>query len=555
MKFLLNELNKYVIIEDKTTSELIDIFTSLAFEVEDIYPASQIKGVELKLVEDCVKHPNADTLNFLHTKINGKLVDVVCGADNIKSGQIVAHAVPGSKVGDITMGPKELRGIVSNGMVVSIAEVMGVSKLFIEEPEVENILVFPKETNLNMDVSKLLELDGDVIDLSILPDRQYASSYFSMAREIAAYIGKEYNWKIPEVKRIGKTTTSIELGSKANAVFVTDVILKEGVNTPMWIKRILYHSGIKPSNNIEDVMKYSMLLTGANTYIMDKQSLIKLDDRRLNNIDIFESNSLLTKNKKVSFVTIASSKRSNFVNEKNINSYFGMRAVKGTMSEAAELTSRMVLSIATKAGFVESVSTTISQSISKTKEIKIEDSYIFNYLGQEIDLDLISEKLKLINIIKNGNKYIIPSYRKDIEFKADVIEEIVRLFGVQNIKPKPYTVTKDLIIPEVHKEALIKITDELVKYGLSEIKTYQLITEDQAKKTNIWNMNKYVQLTEDYSLEYNTLQTSLLSGMIKTFKLNYRNDKKDIRLFEIGNIFHNEKPIYSLGIIHDEFIN
>lgn len=554
MKFLLNELNKYVKIDNKSNDELINLFTELAFEVEEIYPAAQIEGVKLKLVEDCVKHPNADSLNFLHTKIDGELVDVVCGASNIAAGQIVPHAVPGSKVGDLTMAPKELRGIVSNGMIVSIAEITGVSKDIIEEPENKNIIVFPEGTDLDQDVIKLLELEGNVVDLSILPDRQYAASYFAMAREVAAYINEEYNWNIDEVERVEGNDSRVELGTEAKAIFATNVKLKEGVKTPMWIKRVLYHSGIKPSNNIEDVMKYAMLLTGAITYVVDKSSSYKLEERKLNDIDIFESTSLLTDAKEVAFVTIASGKRANFVNEKNLNVIFGTRAIKGTTTEAAELTSRMVLAIAKKAGFLEEASNTISEFKQETKSFVIEDEYIYNYLGQEIDLNEISKKLELIGINKEGTTYNIPSYRTDIEFKADVIEEIARFFGVQNIEPKSYEITNDTITPEPHKEALINITDELTKYGLVETKTYQLVTQDNANKFNIWNMDKFIQLTKDYSLEFNTLQTSLLSGLIESFKLNHRNDETDIRLFELSNVFHNEEPNYSLGILHDELI-
>lgn len=555
MKFLLNELNKYVKIDDKSNKELIDIFTSLAYEVEEIYPAAQIKGVKLKKVEDCIKHPNANSLSFLHTDINGEKVEVVCGGKNIENGQIVAHAIPGSIVGKIEMSPKEIRGIVSNGMILSISEIMGISKLLIEDSEEHNIFVFPENTDLESDVVKLLELDWDVFDLSILPDRQYASSYFAMAREIAAYIERDFNWTISEVERKYETKAKIELGSFAEAVFVTNAVLNKDIKTPMWIKKVLYHSGIKPSNNIEDVMKYSMLITGANTYVVDRNTTFKLDDRKLNEIDIFESTSLLTSNIEVSFVTIASSKKANFVNEKKINTTFGTKAIKGTTIESAELTSRMILDIGTKAGFIKSVSTTASKTSPINKEIEIEDSYIYDYLGQEINLDLIIPKLKKINIIKNKNKYSIPDYRRDVEYKADVVEEISRFFGVENITPKPYKVPQDKITLEKHKKALINIVNELTKYGLSEIKTYQLVTEENAKKFNIWNMENFSQLTKDYSLEFNTLQTSFLFGLMESFKINYRNGKNDIRLFEIGNIFYNEKPVYSIGIIHDELIN
>ncbi len=555
MKFLLNELNRLVNIQDKSRDELINIFTGLAFEVEEIYPAANVDGLRMTIVENCVKHPEADKLNYLQSTIDGNTMDVVCGASNIATGQVVAHAIPGSRVGEITMAPKELRGITSNGMIVSMSEITGLPKTIIEDDESPNIVVFPEGTTIDQDPIKVLGLEGDVIDLSILPDRQYAANYFAMARDVAAYIGEDYNLEIDEVEREGSIDSNVTLGELANSIYVTNVVIDREAKTPMWIKKVLYHAGIKPMNNIEDLSIYAMLMTGAMTYIVDREDEYKLDDRKLNNLDIFETNALQTENNEVAFVTIGSDKRANFVNEKNLNKVYGSRAIKGTNTEAAELTSAFIISAGVKAGFIKTASATISETIINDREFEIEESYIYGYLGKEINLNEVSEKLERLHIFKDENIYTIPSYRKDIEYKADVVEEIARIYGVENIEAKSYEVTSDTVAPEVHKEALINITDELPKYGFAEIKTYQLISEEEAQKNNIWNMDKLVQLREDYSVEYNTLQTSLLSGLIESFKQNHRNDKEDIRLFEIGNIFHNELPVYSLGIIHDERMN
>ncbi len=555
MKFLINELNKLVDISDKSRDELINIFTGLAFEVEETYPAASVTGVRLTTVENCIKHPDAEKLNYLQSTVDGNTMDVVCGGLNIATGQVVAHALPGATVGELTMAPKELRGIVSNGMILSIGEIAGVSKDLIEDEEAGNIVVFPEGTPLDADPVKLLELEGDVFDLSILPDRQYAANYFAMARDIATYTDKEFNFSIDQVERVEETNSKITLGELANSVYATDVVIDTEAKTPMWIKKVLYHAGIKPTNNIEDVSVYAMLMTGAMTYIVDRNSEFKLDDRKLNEFDIFETTALQTNNSEATFVTIGSDKRANFVNEKNLNKKFGARAIKGTNTEAARLTSEFIIATAMKAGFIKSASTTISETIINDRTFEIEDSYVYGYLGKEIDLNEIASKLSKLEIIKEGNTYKIPSYRKDIDFKADVVEEIARIYGVQNIEATSYDVTSDTVSPEVHKTALIKITDELPKYGFNEVKTYQLVTSEDAEKNNIWEMTNLVKLREDYSVEYNTLQTSLLSGLIDSYKLNHRNDKEDIRLFEIGNVFHNESPIYSLGIIHDERIN
>ena len=554
MKFLMNELNKIVDLSNKTNKELIDIFTSLAFEVEEIYPAAQIKGVRLTKTFDKIKHPQADSLSFVKTKIDGETIEVVCGAKNIDSGQIVAHAIPGSQVGEMNIESKELRGIVSNGMIVSIAEILGVDKSIIEKPEVENIFVFPENTDLSKNPVELLELDKDVIDLSILPDRQYAASYFTMAREVSAITGIPYEWNINEVERNIETNININLKEDAFGAFATDVKLKH-IDTPMSIKRVLYHSGIKPTNTIQDISAYTMLMTGAVVYITDRQSNITLDGRNLNDIDIFNSTAKLTEANETTLITISSSKRGNFVIEKKLNKVFGARNLKGTTTEAAELSMRFFIATAKELGFLEDVSNTVSNIINENKSFKLENDYIFNYLGTEFDLDEVVNKLKLLGFIKSKTTYKVPSYRRDIDFKADIIEEIARIYGVENIEPKFYEVSNDEVHPEPHKVSLVNITNELSKYGAIETKTYQMVTNDQASKYNIWEQDKLVQLRKDYNFEFNTLQTSLISGLIESYKLNHRNDKEGFVMYELGNVFHNEEPVYTLGIINDNKLN
>lgn len=556
MKFLIDELNKYVDIKNYSRKKMFDIFNNLAFEVEDVYPALQISNVKLKKVEDCVKHPNADNLSHLHTKIDDKLVDVICGGKNISKNQIVAHAIPGSKVGKLVMQTKKIRGINSNGMILSLSEIMGLSKEVIEDEEKENIFVFSKKVKLDDDIGEIFGLKGDVFDLSILPDRQYASSYFMMAKEISAFLNKKVNWKIDEVKRLNNDNRAkIQLGEKANSIFVTNAILNENVKTPMWIKKVLYHSGIKPTNTIEDVSAYSMLITGAITYVVDESDEYFLDGQKLNNIDIFKSNALLTKNLKISLVTIGSNITSNFVSEKNVNKIFGSKAIKSTNILSAELTSKFFIYAANKAGFIKNISNTIFKKRENEKKIKLFDEQIFKYLGIEFDLENVNNKLKKLGIIRKNDYYIIPSYRNDINYSADVIEEISRFFGIDNIKPKEIIVKNQDAKFEFHKFALLKIANELIKYGFYEAKTYQLVTKNQAKEHNIWSLDSFTHLKKEYTIEHNTLRTSLLTGLLESLKLNYKKEKEDIRLFEIGNVYLNDKQIYMLGLIHNEKIN
>jgi len=274
------------------------------------------------------------------------------------------------------------------------------------------------------------------------------------------------------------------LGEKANSLFATDVKLQES-KTPFYIKKVLYFAGIKPKNTIEDIVAYVMLVTGSVTYVMDRNNNLKLNNRHLNDIDLFESSPIQTSNKDAMFVTPSSSLRTNFINEKNINLIYGAKNIKGTTTEMAELSSKLIIALAKDANYLVEASTTKSETKENTKTFEITNDYINSYLGQDINLSDIDKKLAKIGITKEGDVYKIPSYRSDINYKADVIEEILRFYGIENITPKSHSNLKKEELFEPHKNALVKITDELIQYGLFEAKTYQLITNELSKKYNV----------------------------------------------------------------------
>ncbi len=558
MKFLTRELSKYISNDLPANDKLVDIFTSLSYEVEGVIPANNTQGVKIGKVLECEKHPNADTLSFCKVETEGQVWDVVCGGANIAAGQTVIHALPGSKVGDLELQPKELRGIVSNGMVLSVSEIGGFNKKLVEEEESDNILVLPNDIDVNEDPAIVSDFTGSVFDLSILPDRKYASNYLSMAKEFAAFTNSELLLPEDNYKSNGQTIVEIELGEKANAIS-TNIVKLNKSKTPKFIKNVLYQSEKKVTNTIEDIIAYVKLVTGIVVYAAPVTDRIETSERTIianeTKIDIINDSVIHSKEESVQLISYSTNFKSNVVTESNMNKFFGNTNVKGTNGEYVELALMLVNSLGQEYGYISESTTITSISKFEPRTINLDTKMLYSYIGEKVDIKPSNDILRKMGFQVTAQTYTIPEYRQDILTQQDLIEEIVRVYGIENIKPQSYEPTENKVNSEANKESYIKTVNHLSKYGFYEAKTYQLINEEDAKKYNPWNLDKFIKLREDYNVEYNTMQSSLMKGLIDTHNLNYREDKENIRFFEISNVFTKGNiPDLHVGIIHDEKI-
>ncbi len=560
------ELEKFVDIADLSNEELKEAFTSLAYEVESIFPLNYAKNTKFGKVIECKRHPNAEKLSLCKVETEKKIYNVVCGALNVKANQIISHAIPKSIVNNIELKEKELRGIKSFGMILSISELGGFDKKIIEESEKENIFAF-NENNIDFDFKNdptfSLGLNDYIFDLSILPDRFYALNYKTLAIELGAYLNKKnFNIICPsnlEIKKINNDE-KIDLTLGKNAVNLTafNAKLTNKGKTPWYIKRLLYVHNIQVKNTIEDIINYVKLYKGSTGYILERTNKIILDGRKLNNIDIFKDSPIKNKNNnEVTFVSISSNETSAILKEKEIYGIFGELNLKGTGYINCKLGT--LINLAYQSGYIESIGQkfVVNSNIYKNKKINVSDDEIFNFIGQKFDLTKIEKKLNKIKIFKLDNdSWSIPEYRIDLESKQDLIEEIVRFFGINNIKSKIFPITREFILQEKHKEARKKILNFLIKYGFFETKTYHLLSKNDAKNFNIFNNNDFISLDKNYTNKLNTLRTSLLKSLIDVHVYNYRKEKDDLRFFELSNVFVTKKDFnYNLGLIHDSKIN
>lgn len=535
----------------KDTEIIAKSLTELAYEVEEVYPANIIEGVVLAKITECKPHPNADSLSLLKviTEEAGEETEVICGGKNVAVGQLVAWAKPGSKVGNLQLAPKELRGNVSHGMVLSISEIGGFDKSLVEDKHSKDIVVFPKATPFGTDVAELLNLHGDVIEVSILPDRQYASNIQTLARELATYNGWELvDFLDEEPSYDGETNLKLKLGENAVGISASTIKFNE-TEAPYMLKNILYHNGIKATGDFRDLINAIGIIRGNAAYMIEG-NLIELNNNKLNSVDTLVDSLEV---KQGNIVSIASKFKTNPMSIKNLEKTTGLRNARGTTEQNLEDMIKAVIKAGKMFGMIESATKPVTVIESQDKVIEVEDKDIFHFIGQEVDLVAAKAKLSKLDFKFNGNKVSIPSYRRDVEGKQDIVEEILRFVGIDNITPTAIS-EEEQVHKSFHKVKTDEVNRFLTSVGVSEVRTYQLLSEKEVEAYPLWNIEQRTQIRKDFGVEYNTVQTSLFKGLLEVYKHNYRQEKEGkLHFYEVQNVFHtDEDPHLHVGVIIDD---
>lgn len=539
--------------------DLKEAFTFLGFEVEEVININKTKNIFVAKIIEASKHPNANRLSLCKVELNDNLHQVICGGKNVESDQYIVYAPSGAKVNNIILEKKKLRGIESDGMILSVSEILGIDNSLIEKEENDNIYVF-LENLKNKNIEEHFELNNWIYDLSILNDRSYANSYLAMAREISAYQGKEFNLEIPKIEEtLKKDELNFEIDKYVNGYYYAKIEIKKAI-TPLWMRIFLYHHQIKPTNTLKDVISYVSLLTG-NIYLYLNRYIEKIiiKKNKLNEFNLF-TDEIIQNDEETGFIIgVSSSYYENIRNYKDINKEFGIRQIKGSNSTYLKYGVSLILKLGIEYGFIRRNSEILGTEYKNNKKIILKRKYLKDYVGEEIDLTEINKKLKILGFIKlSEEEYSIPTYRKDIETTQDLIEEIVRFYDVNKIVPKEINLEKDKEIDykNFEKETTFEMIKLLTKYGFNEIKTYQLLNENEARKFNFFNSKKFWKIKDEYNFKDNTLRTSLFKNLLEIHNRNYRNKEENNdnynSFFEISNVNINSYPRLHLGLIHDD---
>ncbi|HGZ6515015.1 TPA: phenylalanine--tRNA ligase subunit beta [Staphylococcus aureus] len=578
-------LKEYVTIDD-SVSDLAERITRTGIEVDDLIDYTKdIKNLVVGFVKSKEKHPDADKLNVCQVDIGeDELVQIVCGAPNVDAGQYVIVAKVGGRLpGGIKIKRAKLRGERSEGMICSLQEI-GISSNYIPKSFESGIYVFSESQVPGTDALQALYLDDQVMEFDLTPNRADALSMIGTAYEVAAL----YNTKMTkpettsnelELSANDELTVTIENEDKVpyySARVVHDVTIEP---SPIWMQARLIKAGIRPINNVVDISNYVLLEYGQPLHMFDQdaigsqqivvrqanegEKMTTLDDteRELLTSDIVITNGqtpIALAGVMGGDFSEVKEQTSNIVIEGAIFDPVSIRHTSRRLNLRSESSSRFEKGIATE--FVDEAvdrACYLLQTYANGKVLK--DRVSSGELGAFITpIDITADKInRTIGFDLSQNDIVtifnqlgfdteinddvitvlVPSRRKDITIKEDLIEEVARIYGYDDIPstlPVFDKVTSGQLTDRQYKTRMVK--EVLEGAGLDQAITYSLVSKEDATAFSM-QQRQTIDLLMPMSEAHASLRQSLLPHLIEAASYNVARKNKDVKLFEIGNVF------------------
>lgn len=568
---------------DCDTQQLTEQLTMAGLEVEGITSASPgFSDVVTARVETVEKHPDADKLNICQVSTGPEqILKIVCGAGNVRTGLYVALAPVGAVLpGNVTIKASKLKGVLSEGMLCSAAE-LGLAE------ESEGLMELPDDLVLGEKLEKVLSLDDQIIELSLTPNRGDCLSISGVARELSVINECEFKPRaIEPIGRTSKQTRDVVVDEPAACPRYVGQLI-EGVDvsgiSPLWLTEKLRRCGLRSINPIVDITNFVMLELGQPMHAFDNDKLrgaIRVRYAKSNEkLELLDgqacslSTDTLTiadDNGVLAMAGIMGGQKS-AVSEKTTNiflesAFFAPRTILGKarqyglhtdsshrfergvdyqiQKQAIERAGQLIIDICGgKPGLiVEKVS---DDTLPKLKQLKLRSGQIERLLGITLADEEIVRMLASLGMqvesCKDGWLVTAPSFRFDIEIEADLIEEIARIYGYNNIKTQlPLTHLQLHKGNELHIH-LKKIRELLVGRNFQEVISYSFV---DAKILEILNPGvTALPLTNPIASELSVMRTSLLPGLVGALLYNQKRQQARIRLFETGLIFDNSNKL------------
>ncbi len=577
MKISKNWLNELIDISKISNEELNRLISLNIIEIDAFESAVDATNIVVGHVLEKEKHPDADKLNVLQVDLGSYKDQIVCGAKNVDVGQHVVVALPGAVLpGNFKIKKSKVRGVESNGMVCSLSE-LGIPSKFQEEEDKDGIFVFKEEVEVGMDALKALAMDDYMIELGLTPNRSDLLSHIGLARDLATVTGIDYSDLVPNVNE-GSSINDIKVNintDKCTRYIARKVDVKLG-ESPQFIKSRLIACGVRPINNVVDVTNYVMLELGQPLHAFDAslieggminvscdidKEVVTLDGqrRRIIKDDVVISDStkpiaiagvMGLQNSEINDNTKTIVLESAIFDKKDVRKTYkrldlrsesSLRFEKGidynisltAINRACELLAKYADGVVYK-GITDVKNFNFTNNV-----IEISLDRVNGYLGTNIskeELSVIFTSLRYqFNETNNMYTITVPSDRLDIDNYQDIIEEVARIYGFNNI---PVTIPKTSNLGKYSSNQKLrkKIENNLIGSGLNQVITYSLLNENNIYKYTTSNMEK-VSLLMPMSEERSTLRQSLINGLLDVASYNVARKISNVAIFEMGKVY------------------
>lgn len=597
MKLSKNFVKDYVDI-DVDIKTLAEDMTRVGNEYDSASKLLNATKLVIGEVKECEMHPDSDHLHVCKVDIGSEVLNIVCGAPNVRKGLKVIVALDGAVLPEKTIKRGIIRGQESNGMLCSMLE-LGLEHKYADEVDKTGIHELPLDAPIGEDPIAYMGMDDEVVDFDLTANRGDLLSILGMAYELGAIYDKdvkEIDLSHKENSENINDSFKVEVNTDNCSIFLARKVknIKIG-ESPAYIKNRLIASGIRPINNVVDISNYVMLETGQPLHFYDAdtlkgkievrmakqgEKLFTLDgkERTLSEEDIVISDGeraiglagvmggldteITDKTKNVLiesaiFDGVKIRKTSKEILRSEASSRFEKGLDPNRTYMALERAAKLLEEYA--GGEVEGGVAKFDKSDLSNREIEISFKNINDVLGMVIskkDVLDVFRRLKF-EVYIDGKKsefkeqekdlekiekitISVPRRRGDISIKEDLIEEVGRIYGVDNIVGR---------LPEMPMKAgsYDKVTrgirNKMVDLGLNETLSYILVNDKEAKYFTK-DDTELVSLLDPMTEERNTLRHSILPSLLKIYEYNKARSNKDVAIFEIGKAFYKKQEEY-----------
>lgn len=588
MLISLNWLKQYIDLDGIEINEMENALTMIGQEVEKIEIAgSNLENVVTAKIIEKEMHPDSDHLTVCKVDNGKEILQIVCGASNHKAGDKVVLAQIGAKLGeDFVIKKGKIRGEESNGMLCSEDE-LGIGS------DKDGIIILPEDAPVGVPFKDYLRINDTVFELEITPNRPDCLSHIGIARELSAYYGKELKYPETEIKSeiSEKTSDNVKVSiedSNLSRRYVTRILKNVTVKeSPKWLKERIEAVGLRSINNIVDVSNFILMEMNHPNHVFDLDKiegneikvksaikgdkLVTLDEqeRELEDGDIVicDSKKILalggvmggldsevTDNTKNILLEVAQfnpqnvrktsrrltlSSDSSYRFERGIDVEDSIKVINRLANLIQEVAGGEILN-----GYVDVYPVPYENKVAELNFERLD-----RFVGKVIPREKVIEILRNleIDVKDNGETLTLtaPSYRGDLELEQDYFEEVIRMYGFDNIEN---------ILPrvDINKNSTLdttKLTDRVkticASVGLKEVINYSFIPKDALQKLKFTGVSedKLIDISNPITEDFVTMRPTLLYSLIKNAKDNMNRNVSNIRFFEVSRTFEKAEEL------------
>lgn len=580
-------LNDYIKVDDLDFNEVANKMVLAGNEYESVEKISEATGIVVGHVLECEMHPESKKLHICKVDLGNEVVQILCGAPNMRQGIKVPVATVGAKLPNgMEIKKAKLAGMDSNGMCCSLEE-LGIESKYMSEEDKTGIHVLPDDAPVGEDAIHYMGYDDEVIDFELTANRGDLLSILGMAHEIGAIYNRPVTYPENQPKVLKENINdnmTIDVQTENCPIYlgkiVKDVVIKD---SPEWMKERLMASGIRSINNVVDISNYVMLEYGQPLHFFDKERLgdkvivrMAEENEKLKTLDGQE------RTLKTSDIVIA--------NEKEAVALAGVMGglstevemdTKNIFVEAAifepihiRYTAKSILRSEASSRYEKGIDPnrtkealnracyllekyadgkvydgilTHDKTSKEDKKIEVTLDKINAVLGMELKKEEVIDVFTRLGFKVKENHAVfhvsVPTRRLDINIKEDLIEEVGRIYGYEHVVGKrPVLETKEGSYSK--KELLTKeLHHRLQGLGLTEVITYSLVRKEDANKYTNYQ-NEDITLLDPLTEDRKYLRKSLIPSLLNVWEYNISRNQKNVAIYESGNIYYKENEEY-----------